>query len=259
MGLDGTIAAPGQIIRVADSARAGKRQGGRVHSATTTAVTVDNAPAVAVGDTLTVNMSDGIAQTRTVSAVSGSVITVSTAFTAAPFPGAVWTVESSTLNAQTYRVLAVTEDKSDTDISFTITALQHNASKFDAVDTGTAIVVPPISALTTGIQSSPLSVTLSAHAVVGQVATYSVLTISWEAAPGAIRYEVEWRRDSGEWIPIGNPYGLSVDVVGISAGDYTARVRAVARDGNASLQTTSATLTVGDASTLPTSIADIEG
>ncbi|THD04531.1 hypothetical protein B1991_17330 [Rhodanobacter lindaniclasticus] len=76
-------------------------------------------------------------------------------------------MESTTLAAQTYRVLAVTEDKSDENISFTITALQHNASKFGAVDEGTAIVVPPISVLKTGVQSSPLSVTLSAHAVVG--------------------------------------------------------------------------------------------
>lgn len=259
VGLDGTIAAPGQIIRVADSARAGKRQGGRVSSATTTVVTVDAAPTVAVGDSLTVIMPDGISQTRTVSAVSGNVITVSTAFTSAPLPESVWTVESTTLAAQTYRVLAVTEDKSDKDISFTITALQHNASKFDAVDTGTAIVVPPISALTTGVQSSPLAVTLSAHAVVGQVATYSVLTIAWEAAPGATRYTVEWRRDDGEWLPVGNPYGLSVDVVGISAGTYTARVRAVSSDGNASLPRESDALVVADASTLPTSIGDIQG
>ncbi|WP_136259950.1 hypothetical protein [Rhodanobacter lindaniclasticus] len=120
-----------------------------------------------MGDTLIVVMPDGVSQTRTVSAVSGNTITVSSAFTSAPLAQSVWTVESTTLAAQTYRVLAVTEDKSDENISFTITALQHNASKFGAVDEGTAIVVPPISVLKTGVQSSPLSVTLSAHAVVG--------------------------------------------------------------------------------------------
>lgn len=61
VGLDGTVAAPGQVVKVLDEARAGKRQGGRIHSATTTTITVDKAPAVTVGDTLTVNMPDGTA------------------------------------------------------------------------------------------------------------------------------------------------------------------------------------------------------
>jgi len=98
VGLDGTIAAPGQIIRIADSARAGKRQGGRISSATTTVVTLDSAPTVAIGDTLTCTMPSGITETHTVSAVAGNVITTS-AFSTAPLPESAWVVESTALAA----------------------------------------------------------------------------------------------------------------------------------------------------------------
>lgn len=211
---------------MADAARAGKRQGGRVHSATTTTVTVDAAPTVAIGDTLIVVMPDGVSQTRTVSAVSGNTITVSSAFTSAPLAQSVWTVESTTLAAQTYRVLAVTENKSDENISFTITALQHNASKFSAVDSGTEVVVPPISVFAPKPQVAPASVTLSEQPVIVQSMASILLTVSWEAAPGAISYDVEWRKDNGQWASLGNVAGLSADVGNVLAGDYIARVRA---------------------------------
>ncbi len=48
---------PGASSRVQDAARAGRRQGGRISSATQTVITVDKAPdQVAVGDTLTVTL-----------------------------------------------------------------------------------------------------------------------------------------------------------------------------------------------------------
>jgi predicted phage tail protein len=237
VGLDGTIAAPGQIIRIADAARAGKRQGGRVHGATTTVVTVDKAPTVAAGDTLTVNMGDGTSQSRTVASVAGNAITVTPAFTAAPATDAVWTVESTELAAQTFRVLAVTEDKSDSDISFTLTCLQHNASKFAAIDTGTIIQVPPISALTPKVQAAPSLVTITEHPVIVQGIASITLTIGWTAAKYAVSYDVEWRKDDGQWISAGNVEGLSADVVGIRTGEYQARVRARNSDGDASAWT----------------------
>ncbi|GAP66835.1 hypothetical protein MBSD_n2150 [Mizugakiibacter sediminis] len=255
VGLDGVMAAPGQIIKIADAARAGKRQGGRISSATATVVTVDKAPQVAIGDTLTVVMPDGVSQTRTVSAVAGNDITVSLAFTQTPAAESAWVVESVSLAAQTYRVLSVTEDKSDKDISFTITALQHNESKFSAVDNGTLIQVPPISVLTPTVQAPPASVGIGEHSVIVQGAAQVTLTISWDAAAGAVSYDVEWRKDSGQWISAGNIAGLSVEVAGVYPGSYQARVRARNAAGDASIWTYSnagsPTLVVGKTNAPP--------
>ena len=258
VGLDGVLVAPGQIIRIADSARAGRRQGGRISSATTTTVTLDKVPTIAAGDTITVGMPDGISQTRTVDSVTGATVTVTVAFSAAPVAQSVWTVESLALAAQTFRVLSVTEDKSDTELSFTITALQHNASKFDAVDFGTLIQVPPISALTITNQVGPGAVSLESAEVVDPVATTQLLTIAWTAVPTALAYEAEWRKDDGEWHSLGIITGLSADVRGAGAGDYVARVRAKGTGRSYSLYSYSNVFTLGAATTLPTTVAGIQ-
>ncbi|MNB78343.1 Bacteriophage lysis protein [compost metagenome] len=44
---------------------------------------------------------------------------------------------------------------------------------------------------------------------------------------GAVGYDVEWRKDNGNWIKLQRTGMTSVDVVGIYAGAYVARVRAV--------------------------------
>src|SRR5690625_6874053 len=91
--LDGIRSPPGQTIRVADNNTAGRRIGGRVSSATRSAITVDKVEGVEVGDELTCILPDGIAQTRPVTAVDGNEITVSPAFDAAPVAHSVWAWE----------------------------------------------------------------------------------------------------------------------------------------------------------------------
>jgi predicted phage tail protein len=53
------------------------------------------------------------------------------------------------------------------------------------------------------------------------------MTITWPPVEGAVAYDVEWRKDSGNWIKVQRTGSTNVDVVGIYAGAYVARVRAV--------------------------------
>ena len=55
----------------------------------------------------------------------------------------------------------------------------------------------------------------------------ATMTITWPAVDGAVGYDVEWRKDSGNWIKLQRTGMTNVDVVGIYAGAYVARVRAV--------------------------------
>ena len=55
----------------------------------------------------------------------------------------------------------------------------------------------------------------------------NTMTIAWPSVSGAVAYDVEWRKDSGNWIRLPRSGALSVDVVGIYTGGYVARVRAV--------------------------------
>jgi predicted phage tail protein len=228
VGLDGHIAAPGQIVNVQDPARAGARQGGRISSATANTVTVDKAAdLVAVGDTLTCILPTGTAETRTISAVNGRVLTISAAFSAVPVAESVWAVESATLALQTFRVVSVTEDTSDTGISFTISGVRHVPEKFAKIDDGTIIQQPPISRLPASLQPPATAVTVDSHVVTAQGIATNVMTIAWTAAAGAASYKVEWQRNNGQWVQAGTVSTASLDVDGIYTGTYVARVTAI--------------------------------
>jgi len=236
VGMDGVIAAPGQIIQVADPARAGARQGGRVSVATQVSVTVDRLPdLVEVGHTLTITLPTGIAESRTIANIDGRTLAVGQPFSAAPVPESVWTVESSTLATQHFRVLSVSEDSSDDEIRYTISAVQHVPGKFANIDDGAAIQIPPISQLPTGVQPPPTNVRLTGHVVVEQGIANNVMTIEWDKAEGAANYKVEWQKDDGQWIQAGTVPTTSVDVVGIYTGTYVARVTAFNNGRTASL------------------------
>ena len=228
VGLDGLRCAPGQIINIADAKRAGARQGGRISAATTHSVTVDRAPdQAAAGDTLTVILPTGVAETHTISGIVGKVISISGVFSQVPVGQSIWAVQSATLALQTYRVTSVVEDKSSTAITFTVTAVQHNASKFSAIDDGTAIQVPPISRLPTGLQQPPTNVTIAGSVVTMQGIATNVMTISWDAPAGAASYKVEWQKDKGQWIQAGVVATAEIDIQGIYTGSYMARVTAM--------------------------------
>jgi predicted phage tail protein len=53
------------------------------------------------------------------------------------------------------------------------------------------------------------------------------MNISWPGVNGAVAYDVEWRKDSGNWIKVQRTGSTSVDVTGIYSGAYLARVRSV--------------------------------
>jgi len=241
VGLDGLMCAPGQIINIADPKRAGARQGGRLSAATTNTVTVDRAPdQVAIGDSLTVILPNGLAETHTINGIAGKVISIGGNFSQVPVVQSVWAVQSATLALQTFRVTSVVEDKSSSAITFTVTAVQHVAGKFSAIDDGTAIQVPPISRLPTGLQQPPTNVAIAGSVVTTQGIATNVMTISWDAPAGAASYKVEWQKDSGQLIQAGVVSTASIDIQGIYTGQYLARVTALSVGNVASVPAYSA-------------------
>lgn len=235
VGLDGVIPAPGKIIAVADANRAGRRIGGRIKSASGRVVTVDKLPAQAtVGDTLTVALPSGITQTQTITAINGDAVTVAANWSALPQPEAVWLLQSASLKAQLFRVLSIAEGKGEGEgrpLQFDITAVRHEPSKYPAIDNGARIDPRPVSVIPPGIQPPPTGVLITSNSVIDQGIARHVMTISWQAATSAVQYEVQWRRDSGEWVTVPRTGGLSVDIPGVYTGQYLARVRAInARD-----------------------------
>jgi len=223
-GMEGVIPLPGHIIPVADSLLAGREVGGRISSAAGRVVTLDRDTQAKAGDRLIINLPGGRAEGRTVQSVNGRAVTVTVAYGEPPVAQLQWALDADDLAIPLYRVLRT---KRTTEGDFEISALQFEPSKFAHIDTGARLEERPISVIPITVVPAPASVTLTSTSSVVQGLAVATMTISWPAVDGAVGYDVEWRKDSGNWIKLQRTGMTNVDVVGIYAGAYVARVRAV--------------------------------
>ena len=235
VGLDGYIPAPAKVIEISDELFAGRATGGRVLAInkTKTVITLDRAITAKAGDTLVINGDDGTSQRRQISGVNGDNVTVTKPFGNISEQN-VWVIDSQDLATMKFRVLSVTADDNH---QFTITAVQYNPVKYDAIDTGAYTPERPISVINPTVQAPTKSVNLSSYHTVNQGVSITTLVIGWEQVTGAVKYTVDWRKDNGNW-QILPPTGTnSIEITGVYAGQYEARVTAISAFGQASLAT----------------------
>lgn len=251
-GLEGAVARPGQIISIADPTRAGARRGGRVVTATTTSVSLDSPPGAATaGSTLSIIQPTGAVEVRNVSTVTGNIVVVATAFSTAPVAGSIWVYQSTSLVAQTFRVIACKESD---DGGVEVSALAYNASKYDAIENGLVLETRQITSLTT-TPEPPTAVTLSESLYLYQAEARAQITASWPSVTGATSYRVLHRKDDGNFITdetSANDY----DLKNITPGFYEFRVYSVGASGNTSTSYTVADIDAVGKTAPP---ADVEG
>ncbi|WP_449575949.1 host specificity protein J [Lelliottia nimipressuralis] len=224
VGLDGNIPQPGYVIAVADRNLSGRDLGGRVDSANGRVINLDRTPGAAAGDRLIVNMPSGVAQSRTIQAISDKAVTVTTPYSETPNAEAVWLLESDELYSQQYRVVSVTDNDDGT---FTIAGANHDPDKYARIDTGAIIDQRPISVIPPGNQAPPANIVINSFSMVQQNISVETMRVSWDQAQNAIAYEAQWRRNDGNWVNVPRSSTTSFDVPGIYAGRYLVRVRAI--------------------------------
>ncbi|NLQ22377.1 DUF1983 domain-containing protein [Shewanella sp. S-1] len=254
VGMDGSIPLPGFVIGIADQLIAGSRIGGRISAVNGKQITLDRAATIAVNDRLIMNLPSGKAQARTIEAINGRVVTVTTEYSETPLPQLLWSVESDELKLQQFRVLRVAKANSDS-IEYEITAVEHNPSKYPYIDTGARLEERPISKLPIGAQEAPATVTISQSVFTEQTLSVTTMTIQWATAKNAVAYEVEWRKDSGEWIKLPKTSSTSVDIRGVYTGQYIARVRAINSVDVSSVPKASALTNITGKTGLPPAVA----
>jgi predicted phage tail protein len=224
VGLDGNIPQPGYIIAVADELLSGKVMGGRISAVNGRVIKLDRVADAAAGDRLILNLPSGASQSRTIQAVNGESVTVTTAYSETPQAEAVWVVESDELYAQQYCVVSVSDNDNGT---FSITAAWHDPDKYARIDNGAIIDQRPISVIPPGNQSPPANIVISSFSVVQQNISVETMRVSWDQAQNAIAYEGQWRRNDGNWVNMPRSSTTSFDVPGIYSGRYLVRVRAI--------------------------------
>ncbi|HHX3708572.1 TPA: TipJ family phage tail tip protein [Citrobacter freundii] len=224
VGLDGNIPQPGYIIAVSDELLSGKVMGGRISAVNGRVIKLDRVADAAAGDRLILNLPSGASQSRTIQAVNGESVTVTTAYSETPQAEAVWVVESDELYAQQYRVVSVSDNDDGT---FSITGAWHDPDKYARIDTGAIIDQRPVSVIPPGNQSPPANIVISSFSVVQQNISVETMRVSWDQSQNAIAYEAQWRRNDGNWVNVPRSSTTSFDVPGIYAGRYLVRVRAI--------------------------------
>ena len=221
----GVLVRCGDVIEISDRLKAGVRRGGLLKSVTSTTVVVlddsTNTDIPSLGDspTISIILPDGSLEEKTISGISGTTITVSSAFSTAPNEHAPYILETTNLQTTTWRVINVKENDEKT---FSITALSHDSGKYAFVEDGSALPTRTISILTQvlnppeGLRVDEKIVTINNKAV-------SKLILDWQSQSGASRYEVQYRFANGDFKKI-ETLSSDAEILNSDAGEYEIRV-----------------------------------
>lgn len=254
VGLDGGIPKTGQIIAVADPMLAGRANGGRISSVAGRVITVDRDIDLSTGAKLRVNLPSGKTEARVISSLDGRRVTLAASFSEVPEAECGWILEYDDLKTMQFLVRNITRPEWH---QYQLECIQHEPSKFDAIDFGAVVDIRPISGIPVGVQAAPGAVFVTQHVVIEQGIAVTNMTISWDAAPGAVAYDVEWRWGSREWVKMPRTGEQSVDVPGIYSGQYMARVRAVSALNISSLPVTSLLTNLQGKTSLPPAVTSL--
>ncbi len=219
---EGVIVRPGQVIEVSDPVRAGLRRGGRIKSATTTTVTVDNTEDTDLDNTnsptLSVILSDGSVETKSVSSISGAVITVSSAFSSAPNTNSIWILSNTTLQTTQWRVASVTESEDN----YSVVATAYNSGKFAFIEDGSPLPVRNVTILN-ALKDAPTDLTATQQFYVENQKAKVKIILDYEAVPGVSQYRVQYRKDNGNFVST-TVTGTDFTIFDASEGTYEFRV-----------------------------------
>ena len=189
----GIIVRPGTIISIADPGRAGVRRAGRISSATTTQITVDDSDSTDLptqnNPKLSLIMPNGTVEVRNVTGISGKVITLASALSQAPNSNSVWMLENDTISSQQFRVMSVEEKDG---INYGISALAYVKEKYDFIEDGTAIPTQVISSLNL-LKNPPNGLSAQETIVLINNQPVSKVIVRWQPVDGASNYMVNYR------------------------------------------------------------------
>lgn len=194
---------PGMLIAIADENRTGTRIGGRIVSSTASSVELDQAVEIRSGTLYRIRLfnSLGAPVLRTVTSAPGylSTLNFSPDIDAEPAPFAVWILEAiDVLESQLARIVDITEESGGIG---TVTALAHDPSIYDHIERDVPLRERPTSVISARGQAAPTNLQIDeALYIAPDQSIRNRVSISWQAAPGALSYQVAWRYASKPWV-----------------------------------------------------------
>ena len=230
----GIILRPGMVISIADPMKAGSRRGGRISSATTSSVVIDSSEylsvVVANNATITAMLPSGLAETRPIQSISGTTITLGNAFSEAPNAQAMWVIETTDIELQTFRVITVAESDPGT---FGVTALAYNASIYDAIEND--LIVTPRDITNLSAQPDPVSSIQGVeHLYQDGNNVLTALDLSWIAPKQVSSFRVQYKLNDNNWITQ-DTTSPSARINSLVAGSLQVQIQSINNLGKASV------------------------
>ena len=249
----GALIRPGAVVDVQDPVRAGVRYGGRISSATAQVITVDDAEGLPTNTgTLSVLLSDGSMETRSISSRSGTAITVASDFSSAPNANSIWILQTDSVQSQQYRILTVKEKEGHL---YEITGLKYNSSKYDYVERGFQLQTRTITNLNL-IPDPPNTPKASEKFYTQNDKAKVKIILSWQSIKGVPQYKVRYRADNDNWQEViaGRP---DVEILDTRAGDYVFEIYSINSLGRQSTDFTEFTFTAIGKTAVPGNVQNL--
>lgn len=238
-GLEGMIPMIGDVVAIADnfwSSNLTLSLSGRVMEVSGLQVFTHFKVDARAGDFIIVNKADGNPVRRTISKVSadGKTIELNVGFGFDVQPNTVFAIDRTDVALQQYVVTGITKGDGDDEFTYSITAVEYDPNKYDEIDYGVNIDDRPTSIVDPDNMQPPKNIVVSSYSRIVQGMSVETMVVGWDKVQYASKYDVQWRKDNGNWMNVPRTASSEVEVEGIYAGNYHVRVRSISSGGNTS-------------------------
>ena len=243
----GSVLRVGNIIGISDRVKGATRRGGLVKSATVSQVIIDrgsetNLPDTSNSPTISCILSNGTVETKSISTYSlgGSAVNVSSNFTSAPVENSPFILESGDFSAQSFRILNIKENLKKT---FTITAVEHNAGKYAAVEDGEQLPAKNINLLFSLLPSPQIVDAPDGTKAIQEIIVLNnnrpvpKLFIDWQGVEGAAKYQLIYTKDDENPVVVETQQS-EFEILPSEAGTYLIQIYTINSAGEKSASPT---------------------
>ncbi len=221
----GAVLSIGDIVGIADRVKSATRRGGLVKAATNVKVTLDdsggtNYPDIGDSPTISCILPDGTVETKPITSYTNVVeANVSDNFSSVPVVNSPYILESGSLKAQVFKVTGIKENK---DKTYTISCIEHQYTKYSAIEQPTPLPDRNISLLTARLPA-PSGVTATESIVVINNRAVPKLYIDWQDVEGASAYFLQYKFETDNFTSI-NTQQSEVEILNVRGGLYDIRI-----------------------------------
>src|SRR5699024_8444189 len=238
-GLEGMIPTIGDVVAIADnfwSSNLTMNLSGRLLEVSGSQIFLPFRVDARAGDFIIVNKPDGKPVKRTISSVSadGKTIEINIGFGFPVKPNTVFAIDRTDIALQQYVVTKIDKGDDDDEFTYKITAVEYDPNKYDEIDYGVNIDDRPTSIVEPDQIPKPENVKVSSESRIVQGMSVETMIVSWDKGPYAVFYDVQSRKDNGNWMNVPRTANSEVEVEGIYAGNYHVRVRSISSGGSTS-------------------------